>query len=662
MNSDDGVVTSAFAAKLAERRKRLGIQSQPAAPEEQAPVEHPEVNPEDIPDVEPYEISAEDQALDDAIKNLGIIDAYNRWCKKMVPNANKRSKDGIMISCPNPDHPDRNPSAWVNTEKNVYYCPGCDMGGDVWDIAAYFFGYPVPGYKQDPAKFRDLRKFIALDLGFTFVVGASQTYVVPPEDSNANTETNDTTATDDLANSQQIPATAEPTQESASPPTTGIGKLPSAVEEEIAKEAYNLSRMHAAEIDWRTIVPEDTFLREWMNATTVDSCPEEYHFWTGLMAIGFAIGRDKTLWDLRPVVGNIYTCLVGPSGAGKSRAKEHLSEVVYRVLKWDDTNYSGVKQIKAPGSAEYLIKMFDEREDDLSAPGTTISKPVRGLIDFEELSSLVAVSGRVGSALKPQLMDIYDARRLISSGSLSHGMREALEPFGQAISTTQTDALRKLIDRGDDASGFLNRWVFASGKLKPPVALGGAQVILDVPAELLTGIYMWASMNPSVIEWTPQAEDRWTEFFLTTLHPDKIQNEEQGSAMLGRLDLLMKKLILLLSANLHCDIVPLAAVEQAIQLYPYLLAVYGVVHTQIERTDDSDLVEKVLATIVKLTAANKKEPSRRDIYQSVRKSFRKTRELEDLLKSLVSLGVLEEVAPKSGGRGQPAVRYRVATS
>lgn len=655
MNSDDGVVTTSFADKLAARRARLGIQTEPAVP---AAPEQPEVNPEDIPDIDlELDISPEDQMLDDAIKNLGIIDAYNRWCKKMVPNPSNRSKDGIMISCPNPDHPDVDPSAWVNTEKNVYYCGGCQEGGDVWDIAAYFFGYPVPGYKKDPEKFRELRKFIALDLGFTFVAGATQTYVVPPEEAQA----------DEAPVGQQAATTetAESPQESASPEATGVeepGKLPGAVEQELAREAYLLSKMHAAEIDWRNIVPEQTFLREWMNATTVDNCPEEYHFWTGLMALGFAIGRDKTLWDLRPVVGNIYTCLVGPSGAGKSRAKEHLSDIVYRVLKWDKDTFTGVKQIKQPGSAEYLIRMFDEREDDLSAPGTTIPKPVRGLIDFEELSSLVGVSGRVGSVLKPQLMDIYDARRLISSGSLSHGMREALDPFGQAISTTQTEALRKLLDKGDDASGFLNRWVFASGKLKPPVALGGTQVILDLPAEYLTRVYMWAASNPSVVEWTPQAEDRWTEFFLATLHPEKTQSEEQGSAMLGRLDLLMKKLILLFSANMHCDMVPVAAVEQAIQLYPYLLAIYGVVHTQIARTEDSDLVEKVLATIEKLTTANKKEPTRRDVYNCVRKSVKTVKALEDIMKSLVSLGVLEEVAPTKGGRGQPAVRYRVATS
>lgn len=650
MNSDENVVTHSFADKLRAAKERHGLQA-PAVPA-QAPAPSVEVNPQDIPDVDlSYTISPEDQELDDAIAKMDIIDAYNRWCKKMTPNPNHRGKDGIMISCPNPDHPDRNPSAWINREKGVYYCAGCAQGGDVWDIAAYFFGYSVPGYKNDPETFRQLRKFIALELGYTFVAGANQTYVVPPEE----------TKTDEAPVGQSA-TTAETTEAAPESLPEEVGKLPSAVEQELAKEAYDRARASGVEILWRDIVPENTFLREWMNATVVDNCPEEYHFWTGLMAIGFAIGRDKTLWDLRPVVGNIYTCLVGPSGAGKSRAKEHLSDIVYRVMRWDSATYTGVKQIKAPGSAEYLIKMFDEREDDLSNPGQTIPRPVRGLIDFEELSSLVAVSGRSGSALKPQLMDIYDARQLISSGSLGHGMREALNPYGQAISTTQTEALRKLLDRGDDASGFLNRWVFASGKLKPPIALGGTQVVLDVPAEFLNRIYMWATSNPSVIEWTPQAEDRWTEFFNATLHPDKTQNEEQGSAMLGRLDLLMKKLILLFSANMQCDIVPVAAVEQAIQLYPYLLAVYGAVHMQIERTDDSDLVEKVLATVTKLTVANKREPTRRDVYQCVRKSVKTVKTLEDIMKSLVSLGVLEEIAPSKGGRGQPAVRYRVATS
>jgi hypothetical protein len=51
-------------------------------------------------------------------------------------------------SCPIPGHADANPSAWVNTEKNVWYCGRCSQGGDVYDLAAFHFGMPVPGYKE----------------------------------------------------------------------------------------------------------------------------------------------------------------------------------------------------------------------------------------------------------------------------------------------------------------------------------------------------------------------------------------------------------------------------------------------------------------------------------------------------------------------------------
>lgn len=600
--------------------------------------------------LEDLQLDPDQVALDLAIKNLGIVAAYEKWCGKMTPKVGGR-RESIMVSCPDPNHPDTNPSAWINLDKGdnggVYYCPGCSYGGDVWDIAAFGLGFPVPGYKNDPEQFRRLREVIGLDLGFNIVHGYGGSYVVPPVEPEAK-------ATEAVSSDTEPPA---PTEEA--PVEATVGVLPSAVQNEQAEEEFAADR-NGPSIPWRDIIPEDTFLREWMYATTIDDCPEEFHFWTGLQAIGFAIGRKKTLWDLRPVVGNLFTCLVGPSGSGKSRAKEHLTVVLDRVLKHNPSTHVGVKFIKAPGSAEYLVQAFSATEDDPNNPAVQIMHPVRGLVEFEELSTLMSVGGRAGSALKPQLMDIYDARMEISSGSLGHGFRSAREPFGQCISTTQTESLRRLLDKGDDVSGFMNRWVFASGALKPQRALGGKMVTLDKPAEMLNQIYLWA-WNEAVIEWTEPAEQLWTEFFHSTLVPAKDAAEKGGSAMLNRLDLLLKKLILLFTANIRADVVPKAAVEQAIALYGYLLQTFGAVNTQIERTEDSDLVDKILGVIEKITTANAIAPTRRDIYQSVRKTLKNTEQLAKLLKHMVELGVIKEITPvrKPGQRGQLGVRYAI---
>jgi hypothetical protein len=112
-----------------------------------------------IPDIDVNDnISPEQKALDDFISLIRITDAYNYWSNKGTVQAPQGRTDSIKVRCPNPNHPDNNPSAWINTEKNVWHCGACSMGGDIWDIAAWYFGFPVPGYKSDAASFRLLRE------------------------------------------------------------------------------------------------------------------------------------------------------------------------------------------------------------------------------------------------------------------------------------------------------------------------------------------------------------------------------------------------------------------------------------------------------------------------------------------------------------------------
>lgn len=667
MSSEEDTVVD-FAARLAAAKAKRGV-SQPAVPATpQAPtstaptsgatpsVQIPE---EDIPVIE-LNLDPEEQALDDAIKNLTILDAYAKWCGKMTPNVGNK-REGIMVSCPDPAHPDMNPSAWVNLDKNTYYCPGCAYGGDVWDIAALAYGFPVPGYKNDPATFRKLRQMMGLDLGFSIVKGYSGTFMVPPEDEQTGSTQSASAPAATPAVEVSDPAADSPATGEVQPPSVPVGKLPSAVEYEQKQQDY-LANQDAPTSQWREWVPENTFLREWMEQTTLDNCPEEFHLWTGLMSLGFAVGRKKLLFDFQPVVGNLFVCLVGPSGSGKSRASGHLDTILRRALPWDSGTFSGVKKISQPGSAEYLVSVFDGTEEDPTNPGATIQHSIKGLIEFGELSTLMGIGGRSGSILKPQLMDIYDAKLEISGGSLSNGYRSAREPFGQCFSTTQNGSLNKLMDRSDDTSGFMNRWVFAQGPIKPPISLGGTAVNLDKPVELLGYIHTWSYTGVEMIQWSPEAAQTWDEFFHQTLYPTKTQAEVNGSSILNRIDLLMKKLILLFTVNLMKHVVPKEAVEQAIKLYPYLLKTFGVVSSQLAVTEDSDLRDKVLGAIEKLTAANGQGPTKRDIYHSVKSTIKTTKQLGDLLKSMVDLEIIVEMIPvrKPGQRGQLGVRYAVA--
>lgn len=619
--------------ELSEFERKLLAKEQARASQEPPPVNWDDV----IPDVG-YDISPEEQALDDAIKSMNIVDAYNRWCRKSRPDTRSgRQREGIKVSCPNVAHPDKHPSAWLNTEKNLYFCPGCSEGGDIWDIAAYHFGYPVPHYKRDAAQFRELREKIGTELGFATVKGLTGTFLLTPEQ-NAEPE-----------------KYVQPELEEPAP----IGKLPSAIVAEEAQEAMEKAT-HGPEIDWRSIVPENTFLREWLNATTIDDCPEEYHFWTGLMAIGFAVGRNRMLADARPVAGNLFVCFVGPSGAGKSSAKSHLTKVIQDTMPYDYGNWSsqGVKFLSSPGSAEYIVKTFSAPIPDPVNPKTILGyAPVRAQIDFEELSSLTGISGRAGSVMKPVLLEVYDGAKYMGSGSLSHGDRVSRDPFGQVTSTTQDSSLKTLLAKGDDLSGFMNRWIFASGKLKPQRSLGGSVVDPVEAAAKLKEMHVWASTTQTVL-MENDAFQRWDQFFHEVLIPIKKVSEERGSALLNRIDLLFKKLMLLFSCNMLEEKVSLVAVEQAIALYPYLLATYGVVQKEMAVTDESDLNDSIIKCIRSYHSANGKGPSLREIYPMVKKHGTQ-RFILDTVKNMATLGLIEEVPSPAGTRGRPTVRYIV---
>src|SRR5687768_1442359 len=100
--------------------------------------------------------------MDQVLEKISVIDAYNRWCRKMVPVVKGNQREGIKISCPIPGHTDNNPSAWISIDKQTWFCGGCQVGGDKYDIAAYWLGFPVPGYK-DGSEFHKLRERMASD-------------------------------------------------------------------------------------------------------------------------------------------------------------------------------------------------------------------------------------------------------------------------------------------------------------------------------------------------------------------------------------------------------------------------------------------------------------------------------------------------------------------
>lgn len=545
------------------------------AAEEEAARKKAELCDELIPDFD-HSRSPGDEQLEDIISKIDIVTAYNKWCRKSKVSPGKR-REGIKISCPNPEHPDNNPSAWLNLDEGhggVWYCAACDMGGDKFDIAAWHFNFPVPDYKVGK-NFPDLRMRMAEDFGYVQKSSGGVTW---------------------------IEKGSEPDPKEVKHLSLVQGEVVPGSLADIARGLVEDTPPLPAELfpslDWRKITDDGTFLDNWMKTTSEDDLPEEFHYWHGLLALGFAVGRDVTLLDRSPVLGNLFICLVGHSGDGKSRSRRYLDDVLVQALPYRSTEQEprGIKLISTPASAEFLIKQFNLPllDDENNEIGLL---PVRGLVKFNELSTLTSRASRAGNVIKPTLMEFYDGDSYISTGSISGGLNSAKDPYCSVHTTTQPRAFRDLVSQADMVSGFLNRWIFVGGKYKKRVSIS-TQVIETVHlAEQLKKIHRWPG-NGLSIPLSLQAQKEFEVFYQDVLYPTIMADETD---LLTRIDLTMKKLMLLLTINRQEKEVNVEIIRKLPTLYEYLLECYGASSAAIVNTKNNEIRSELLRHIKRLT-------------------------------------------------------------
>jgi hypothetical protein len=610
-----------------------------------------------------------DSQLDVVLADVDIVQAYQRWCNKS-PVPNVRKTEGLKVSCPNPAHPDKDPSAWLNTDKGLWNCGVCEMGGDKYDIAAWRHNHSVPGYKR--TTFRRLKEEMAADLGY-IKTQSSGTVFYEKNGTHTDTESAADEIESDMSDSsfsnRNLPNNSGSATVGTNPPTEdnhselshniqsdldesdSLAVVLPLPEQEEPEEVYLFPKL-----DWRKIVAPNTFLDEWMAATTQDDVPEEYHFWNGLMAVSFALGRDVTLFDRIPVLSNLFICLLGRSGDGKSQSRYHLKELLGKALpyKHNDWTNKGVRNVTTPGSAEVLIYHFSKPIFDPADNRTVVGHaPVRGLVDFNELSALSARTNRQGSALKPVLIEFYDNAKIIGTSSMTHGTKEAHNPFACITTTTQPRAFRELMRQSDIDSGFLNRWLFVGGKEKRRTAIGGVMVDVDALVPALREIWTWAGKGRQ-LTWELDAAEAFEEFYHKIVLPGKKEDE---TGLLVRIDLTLKKLALLLTANSKLDAVPLWVVEKLVPLYNYLLGCYGISSAAINNTLHQEIRGKILELAQRYTKKDGRGVSIAEVRRALHRRNYPMEQMIKVLKFMTELGELEKVE-LVGKVGRPTVRYR----
>lgn len=610
----------------------------------------PAVDEDLIPDVL-GDRSEDDIQIDGIVESIDILDAYRRWIGKEVDEKTTGQKEGIKVSCPIPGHRDSHPSAWLNLEKKTWFCGGCQEGGDLYDVAAIHFGYARPDYK-DGKTFHDLRKEMAESYGYRFKQIAGTEVIWKEEASEVASPTTD----DDVESGVTIP----PDTSSDSVETdSNSGTVTTLFEKDVESSEADIDY---PTLDWRTIIPENTFLYEYLKATAHDDSPEEYHFWHGLLALGHAVGRNVFLNDTRPVYSNLLVCLLGGTGFGKSRARAWLDEVIEEALPFRDNGLdtTGCKLVPVPASGENLINQFQHIASDPSVPKGSLGNirtPVNGIVDYDEFASLLARASRQGATLKQIIMAFSDSRPRISTSSNTGGTFEAYHPFCSITASTQPKAVRPLLSRTDTSSGFLNRWLFIGGPRKKREVMGGIhsniRVDLTAACNELKRVRGWGAVERDV-RFTEDGLIEYERFVRKSVFPVQ---EHDESDLLTRLDLTMKRLVLLLCIN-ECKVeADESIVKRCEPILQYLIQCYGILSAEIGITQMAEITSEILRHIENIQQKTGRGASARDLSQRMKRKNYSPDLIKRALETMVALDWID--VDKSKGVGRPTLRYRV---
>lgn len=621
------------------RAKRAGIEVVEDAPQAKtkAPVEVDWDGLEEkagIPEKEDgYQV---DEAYN-FIKRQDLVDVHNKINPTGYMARAGSKRESIMIRCPDPTHADDHPSAWINNEKNLWCCIRCEIGGDAFDL------YAVSRGLNRDENFFQVKKELALLFGLDVTktrVGGKEHYEIT------------------------VPEPEPKHKHSFSTPDTGITPE-EATEEKVSKLYLTPDTGEALEIptlDWRSIIPEDTFLHSYLTATTVDTFAEEFHFWNGMVLIGLALGRQVMFEDDDPVGANLFICMVASTGGGKTKTGRPMRKVLARALpfKDDDPEHIGVKIVSDVGSAEDLVDQFDLEVEDpsklgMSLPGKRkpppgIKTPVRGLVAFGELQSIAAKANRPGSDLHQRMMQFYDLDEEVHASSRTAGHKWAKLPFASLYCTTQPDRIREQITSKELDSGWANRVTFVVGPEKPR-RKRGTLIDIEPTVSPLKEIIAYASSS-KLLTTSPEADKLWDEFFYRHIIPDQ-KADAEGDKLLVRMDLMFKKLMLLLAANKHEEVVSADTVNESKKIYKYLIECYRYIGAGIGLSERGILSDKVMALFNRKGTLNARE-----IFQGLSKRHRNREQINQALRDLMESGeiVQQEITKSKGGR-QPLPKF-----
>ena len=658
MENDWAARRKAIQATLAEKRgeKTNVVQFPKPTPDEGLPPELAAAVPtasfteEEKEDVAEH-IQSADQRIAREVESIDILRAYDMWIGKMKPIPTPGNPE-VFVSCPLPGHADANPSACANTETNLWMCYRCQEGGDILDLAA--IKYDMPDYKTGQNFHNLYRKIAQNDLGWSFENEGGFQVGYSPEDQRKRYE----------AAQKQLEEEREQLKQDELAPKNVIDiNTGEGIDEDEEDDDPHFG--DPFKLDWGPLVKEGTFLDEYMKACSISFIPEEFHFWNGLVALGFAAGRTVKLEE---TYGNLFVCHMGPTSGGKSSSTAILETLLANALPFDpnEPDHDGVYLLPAGAGGEIIIDEL--RGLYKSKPG---NKPpmiplgytpgnIKGLISYDELTELLGKISRQNSTLKETLFKLYDCRSRVDTASRTSGISVAMDPFASLVTTTQPLRLRMQLTKDDAYSGFLNRMIFTAGPKKRKPTRGRVKIDIGSAAMKLKGVFHWINVVHGAnltLDWNEEAASLWDDFCENTIY----KTMDSGSETVKRLDGAMIKIVLLLSINSMEQQVSRETVERAIGLWDYMLKTYRAIDSQVMVSSVTEMENDILAYAKKRLIKGKEYVTAAEICKGLQHKY----ERPDMIRSietLLKIGELENAVLKpttaKGGR-PPKTAYVV---
>lgn len=201
-------------------------------------------------------------------------------------------------------------------------------------------------------------------------------------------------------------------------------------------------------VNYRTLVPEGTFLHDYMKSLEDQETAIAYDFWTGVWLLSSLMGRQVFINRPRaPVYLNWYIILAGESGiTRKSSAVVHARKLEKQLMKPTTITVHGKV------TPEQLLFKMHERSEKFGECNVSIC-----------VSELIGLLGkeRYTMALPGLLTDIYDCSDSVTlGGTLSRGEVTIRNNFVTLLGASTPSWLLRAINPDVIEGGFTSRTIF----------------------------------------------------------------------------------------------------------------------------------------------------------------------------------------------------------